>query len=61
MFGQTVKLEAGWTLRRTASREVVSRESIISESTHSNVQVATEGAARNNIAQALAKISKLNF
>ena len=61
VFGQTVKLEAGWTLRRTASGAVVWRESIISESTHSNVQVATEGAARNNIAQALAKISKLNF
>jgi hypothetical protein len=60
-FGRTVKLEAGWTLRRAATGEVVWRESIISQSRHSNFRVATEGAARNNIAQALAKISKLNL
>jgi hypothetical protein len=60
-FGQTVKLEAGWTLRRVSTSAIVWRESIVSESTDSNFQVATEGAARNNIAQALAKISKLNF
>jgi hypothetical protein len=61
VFGQTVKLEAGWTLRRAATGEIVWRESIVSESTHSNFQVATEAAARNNMAQALAKISKLNL
>jgi hypothetical protein len=61
VFGQSVKLEAGWTLRRAATGAVVWRESIVSESTDSNFQLATEAAARNNIAQALAKISKLNL
>jgi len=61
VFGQTVALEAGWTLRRVATGAIVWRESIVSESTHSNFQVATENAARINIAQALAKISKLNL
>lgn len=61
VFGQSVKLEAGWTLRRIATGAVVWRESIVSESTHSNFQLATEAAARNNIAQGLAKISKLNL
>jgi hypothetical protein len=56
-----VKLEIGWTLRFAATGAVVWLESIISESTHSNFQLATEAAARNNIAQALAKISKLNL
>ena len=58
-FGRVVKLEAGWTLRRGDTREVVWQESIISESRDFNIQVATEGAARNNIAQGLAKLSKL--
>ena len=61
VFGETVKLEAGWTLRRAATGVVVWRESIVSDSTHSDLKVATEAAARNNIAQALAKISKLNL
>ena len=60
-FGDTVTLEAGWTLWRATSSAMVWRESIISQSTHGNLQLATEGAARNNIAQALAKISKLNL
>lgn len=61
IFRQTVKLEAGWTLRRGATGAIVWRESIVSDSTHSDLKAATEAAARNNIAQALAKISKLNF
>jgi hypothetical protein len=60
-FGDTVTLEAGWTLRHTTTSAIVWRESIISQSTHSNLQQATEGAARNNIAQALVKVSKLNL
>ena len=39
---------------------IVWQESITSESSEFNVQLATEGAAPNNIAQALAKISRLN-
>lgn len=61
VFGRSVKLEAGWTLRRADTRTVVWRESILSENTDSDVKVATEGAARNNIAQGLAKISKLDL
>lgn len=61
IFGQTVKLEAGWTLRRAATGAIVWRESIVSDSTHSELKAATEGAARNNIAQGLAKISKLRL
>lgn len=61
VFGQTVKLEAGWTLRRTGSSANVWQESIVSEYTAANVKLATEGAARNNIAEGLAKISKLTL
>ena len=60
-FGRTVRLEVGWTLRRSDTGVVAWQESIVSESTEGNVQVATEGAARNNIAQALGKISRLNL
>jgi hypothetical protein len=61
VFGRTVKLEAGWTLRHAGTEAVVWQESIISEFTDSYVKVATEGAGRNNIAQGLGKISKLNL
>lgn len=61
VFGRTVKLEIGWTLRRIDTGAVAWQESIVSEYTEGNVQVATEGAARNNIAQALGKIAKLNL
>jgi len=61
LFGNTVRLEAGWTVQRATTGTIVWRESIISESTHSDFQRATEGAARDNIAQALAKISKLDL
>jgi hypothetical protein len=55
VFGQTVKLEAGWTLRRGATGAVVWRESIVSATSHSNFQLATEDAARNNIAASARK------
>jgi hypothetical protein len=69
-FTFTVNLEAGWTLQRTNNGTVVWQESI--KSTHSatvddafvgakRMQLATEGAARNNIEQGLAKISQLNL
>ena len=61
VYRHTVKLEAGWTLRRAATAAIVWRESIRSESPHGDLRAATEAAARNNIAQALAKISKLNL
>jgi hypothetical protein len=61
VFGDTVTLEAGWTLQRAATRAIVWRESIVSRSTHSNFQQATEAAARSNIGQALARISKLDL
>jgi hypothetical protein len=61
IFGETVKLEAGWTLRRVGSAVNVWQESIVSEYTGANVKLATEGAAKNNIAAGLAKISKLTL
>jgi hypothetical protein len=61
VFGRKVTMEAGWTLRRADTGTVVWQESIISEFSDSNVKLATEGAAKNNIAQGLGKISKLNL
>lgn len=61
VFGRNVKLEAGWTLRRGDTGAIVWRESIVSESAEGNVQHAAEGAARNNIAQGLAKLSNLDL
>lgn len=71
-FGLTfnVKMEAGWTLKRTDTGATVWQESIRSESTAgpsdafaavARLRMATEGAARNNIAQGLTKISQLNL
>lgn len=59
VFGQTVSLEAGWTLQRSATGAIVWKESISTQSTDGNFQRATEGAARINIGQALTKISRL--
>jgi hypothetical protein len=65
----TVKMEAGWTLKR-ASGQTVWQESIQSESTATmgdsvvavtRLRLATEGAARNNIAAGLGKIGQLNL
>jgi len=61
LFGRSVKLEAGWTLRRASSGTVVWKESIVSENAESDVKVATEGAARSNIAKGLAKMAKLDL
>jgi hypothetical protein len=61
VFGRTVKMEAGWTLRRADAETVVWQESIISEHTDADIRLATEGAARNNIGQGLRRMSKLNL
>jgi len=61
MNDDTVRMEAGWIMRRATTGTIVWRESITSESTHGDFQRATEGAARNNIAQGLTKISKLDL
>jgi hypothetical protein len=61
VFGRTVKMEAGWTLRLAEAGTVVWQESIITEYTDANIILATEGAARNNIAQGLGKMSKLGL
>lgn len=61
VFGRTVGLEAGWTLQRGDTGAIVWQESILTEYHDSNVQAATEGAARNNIAEALEKMSSLKL
>ena len=61
LFGDTVRMEAGWIVRRATTGTIVWRESVISEATHSDFKRATEAAARNNIGQALTKISKLDL
>jgi hypothetical protein len=67
-FSFTVKMEAGWTLKRADTGTIVWQESIRSEHTASagdafagvvRLRMATEGAARNNILQGLSRISKL--
>lgn len=69
-FSFTVKMEAGWTLRRVSTGAVVWQQAILSEHTATTsdafaavtrLRLATEGAARNNIAQALARISRLDL
>jgi len=66
----TVKMEAGWTLKRAGTGATVWQESIKSEHSATTsdafaavtrLRLATEGAAKNNIAQGLARISKLNL
>lgn len=72
LFGltYTVKMEAGWTLQHADNGTVVWQESIKSEHTATfsdavvavtRLRLATEGAARNNIAQGLTKISQLKL
>jgi hypothetical protein len=69
-FSFTINMEAGWTLQRVNDGTIVWQESI--KSTHTatvedafvgakRMQLATEGAARNNIKQGLAKISQLRL
>jgi hypothetical protein len=69
-FSFTVKMEAGWTLRRASTGAVVWQQAILSEHTATTsdafaavtrLRLATEGAARNNIAQGLARISRLEL
>jgi hypothetical protein len=61
VFGHTVRLEAGWTLQRPDTGTISWQESITSEFNDANVQLATEGAARNNIVRGLARISRLDL
>jgi hypothetical protein len=61
VFGLTVRIEAGWKLRRTDAGTAIWQEPIISEHTDGDIRLATEGAARSNISQGLRRISKLNF
>lgn len=69
-FSFTVKMEAGWTLKRADTGAVIWQESIKSEHTATTsdafagverLRLANEGAAKNNIAEALRKISALDF
>jgi hypothetical protein len=64
----TVHMETGWTLKRADNGVVVWQEAIRSQHTATmgdalvavtRLRLATEGAAKNNIAQGLEKISKL--
>ena len=66
----TVKMEAGWTLQRADTGAVVWQESIKSEHTATTsdafagverLRLANEGAAKENIASGLSKISALNL
>ena len=69
-FSLTVTMEAGWTLQRSSGGAPVWQESI--KSTHTattsdafaavtRLRLATEGAAKKNIEQGLAKVSQLNL
>jgi len=70
MFGMamTVKMEVGWTLKRASDGKTVWQEAIRSEHTSTpgeafagvtRVRLATEGAVKNNIAEAIARIGAL--
>jgi hypothetical protein len=65
-----VKMEAGWTLKRVETDTVVWQESIVSDYTATpgdafaavkRLRLATEGAAKNNIAEGLSRISRLSL
>jgi hypothetical protein len=69
-FSFTVSMEMGWTLTRPDNGTVVWRESIKSEHTTSTseafvgvtrLKMATEGAARKNVALGLQKLSALSL
>jgi hypothetical protein len=66
----TVKMEAGWTLKRADTGATVWQEAIRSEHTAGagdafagvvRLRMATEGAARNNISRGLSRISQLKL
>jgi len=72
LFGltYTVKMEAGWTLQRADNGTIVLQESIKSEHTATlsdafaavtRLRLATEGAAKDNIAKGLVKMSQLKL
>lgn len=72
MFGMamTVKIETGWTLTRVSNNKIVWQEAIRSEHTSTpgeafagvtRVRLATEGAVKNNIAEALSRIATLSL
>nr|WP_314627034.1 hypothetical protein [uncultured Noviherbaspirillum sp.] len=72
MFGMamTVKMEVGWTLQRASDDKTVWQEAIRSEHTSTpgeafagvtRVRLATEGAVRNNIAEAMSKLAALSL
>ena len=72
MFGltYTVKMEAGWTLQRADNSTVVWQESIKSEHTATfsdafaavtRLRLATEGAARDNIAKESQRYPNSNY
>jgi hypothetical protein len=69
-FSSTVSMEMGWILTRADNGTVVWRESIKSEHTTSTseafvgvtrLKMATEGAARKNVALGLQKLSALSL
>ena len=66
----TVKIETGWTLTRASNSKIVWQEAIRSEHTSTpgeafagvtRVRLATEGAVKNNIAEALSRIATLSL
>jgi len=69
-FSMTVKMEAGWTLIQERTKEIVWRESVQSTYTASagaafsgaeRIRLATEGAARENIKQAIQNLSRVDI
>jgi hypothetical protein len=69
-YSYTAKLVAGWTLKRADTKTPVWEATIRTEHTATAVEalvgstrarLATDGAARENIAQGLARISKLDL
>lgn len=72
MFGMamTVKVEVGWTLKRSSDDKTIWQEAIRSEHTSTpgeafagvtRVRLATEGAVKNNIAEAVSKLAALSL
>jgi hypothetical protein len=66
----TVKMEVGWTLKRASDDKTVWQEAIRSEHTSTpgeafagvtRVRLATEGAVKNNIAEAMSKLATLSL
>ena len=69
-FSMTTKLEVGWTLTQVETGKMIWRESIRSVYTASagaafsgaaRLQLATEGAARENIKEAIEKLARVDL